>query len=196
VTQPGGMQSFASLGTTPPVGFDSLAPDRTTITFDESPFPDGSPNPPLGAGARGVEVTNQYSSLGVSFGTASGSIQTFVFGQFNSLYQGKSLGNNNFSFQGPVAATFPLPRAAVGLVATDSDTLIGFTTLTAYSGPNGTGTALGIARSPGGTGNDPYFVGLVDTSGTPRIRSVVVRFQRASGSDLTIDNFTFSRTSP
>jgi len=196
VTQPGGMQAFASLGTTPPVGFDSLAPDRTTISFDESPFPDGSPNPALGAAVRGVEITSQYSSLGVSFGTASGNIQTFVFGRFNTLYLGKSIGNNNFSFQGPVAATFPLPRAAVGVVATDSDNLIGFATLTAYSGPNGTGTALGVARSPGGTGNDPYFLGLVDTSGTPRIRSVIVRFQRVSGSDLAIDTFTFSRTSP
>src|SRR2546428_9593766 len=115
---------------------------------------------------------------------------------YTTLFRSKSIGNNNFSFQGPVATTFPLPRAAVGVVATDGDNLIGFATLTAYSGPNGTGTALGIARSPGGTGNDPYFLGLVDTSGTPRIRSVIVRFQRVSGSDLTIDTFTFSRTSP
>src|SRR2546428_902088 len=34
---------------------------------------------------------------------------------YTTLFRSKSIGNNNFSFQGPVAATFPLPRAAVGV---------------------------------------------------------------------------------
>jgi hypothetical protein len=195
VTQPGDIQVFSSMGSAPAAGFDALAPGRTTITFDESPFPDGSANGALGAGARGVEITTQYSPLGVTFGTAAGGRQNWVFGQFSAAFTGKSLGNNTTTFIGPfqqpITATFTTAQAAVGLVVTDGDATVGSAVLTAYSGPNGTGTALGSAASPGGAGNDPYFLGIVDTSGTPRIRSVIVRFQRVSGSDLTIDGVTF-----
>jgi hypothetical protein len=201
VTQPGGMQTFAAPGYDPPDAFTAPAPGRTTITFDENPFPDGSANGPLGAGARGAEVTAQYSPLGVSFGTAAANVQTFVFGQFTPRYRGKSLGNNAFAFQGsfqsPIGATFTLPQSAVGTVVIDDDGLIGFATLTAYAGPNGTGIALASVSSPGGAGNDPYFLGLVDAGGgAPRILSVIVRFQRVSGSDLAIDDFTFVSSGP
>jgi hypothetical protein len=53
------------------------------------------------------------------------------------------------------------------------------------------GIALASVSSPGGSGNDPCFLGIVDTSGTPRIRSVIVRFQRVAGSDLPVDDLTF-----
>ena len=90
-----------------------------------------------------------------------------------------------------MAATFTVAKSAVGVVVRDGDPSVGSATLTAYSGPNGTGIALGSAGSPGGAGNDPYFLGLVDTGSTPRIRSVVVRIQRVGGSDITLDDFTF-----
>ncbi|HEU4400879.1 MAG TPA: hypothetical protein VFT43_02120, partial [Candidatus Polarisedimenticolia bacterium] len=196
VTQPGNMQAFASLGAGVPSGFAALAPGRTTINFDENPLPDGSANGPLGGGVRGTQITTQYAPLGVSFGAAAGGIASYVYGAFNAAFTGKSLGNDAFSFQGPVAATFTLAETAVGVVVRDGDAGVGAATLTAYSGPSGTGIALGSASSPGGTGNDPYFLGLVDTSATPRIRSVIVRFQRVSGSDLTVDDFTFVRSSP
>jgi hypothetical protein len=194
VTRPGNFQSFAVQGSAAPAGFDALSPpgSRTTITFDDPNFPDGSANPSLGAGARGVEITTQYASLGVSFGTAAGNIQSFVFGAFGGLITTKSLGNNIFNFQGPIAATFTTVKSSVGVIVTDDDASVGAATLTAYAGPNGTGVALASVSSPGGTGNDPFFLGLVDTSGSPRIRSVIVRFQRVSGSDLTADNLTFA----
>jgi hypothetical protein len=75
----------------------------------------------------------------------------------------------------------------------EGDASVGFATLTAYSGPNGTGTALGSVSSPGGAGNDPYFLGLVDTGASARIRSVVIRFERNGNADLTIDDLTFNQ---
>jgi hypothetical protein len=196
VTQPGNIQGFGSMGYAPAAGFAALAPSRTTISFDEASFPDGSANGGLSAGQQGVEITTQYSPLGVTLGSAASFPQAFVYGPFNPNFQGRTLGNatntSTGQFQMPVAASFASARAAVGVIVVDGDAGVGIATLTAYSGPNGTGTALGSISSPGGNGNDPWFLGLVDTSGTPRIRSIVVRFQRGSGFDLTIDDLTFN----
>jgi hypothetical protein len=166
----------------------------TTLTFDDQAT--GALNPDAYSGL-GVTLTGvNFTTIVNGAGPGQGNTTTGPTSPGEGAHPVSNFLSENSSTDGSLTVSFASPVLAAGLFTIDLFNPGGTfdpVSLSAFTGPNGTGTLLGTAAGVGDNfqNNNLYFLGILSTAGD--IGSVVFTHDGDSSGDVIgLDNVEFA----